>query len=410
MVSQHPTPFLRAVLLLLAPGAFAYSYPSAIYGTNRYGHTPRRLRAYEAPAYPSYQAPVVAPRYPLSYYKVYPYSDTYTQQDDSYYYPQETASYPLYYPRTSKYEVYQAVLPYYTDTPYGTTYDYDPAAELQDEIQEAEREEREEAQPIGHESFYENDNDNSQDNYADVNAAFLQNLILSQMYQDSLAKDKGQAFNGYSDYEDTYNQVNEKPSYFEPSSTTTGPSDDEDVKELKQLPKQHKNRQLRKQGKAGNDLHWSQKQGKSNRRKQKEQQPDKRSSNDLDYFQVPYSESVVFTDRKAAIKMPPAVAVGGSSTPEPLVQELHGQKEEFQMRPATPVRHPFAAPVLTMLSNRGEAKRRAPSVYDTIKHMLDMEKSLENNKNSELRPSMKKRIITSEDNLTRQLTVLKKAQ
>ncbi|VEN63055.1 unnamed protein product [Callosobruchus maculatus] len=104
----------KAVLLLLAPGAFAYSYPSAIYGTNRYGHTPRRLRAYEAPAYPSYQAPVVAPRYPLSYYKVYPYSDTYTQQDDSYYYPQETASYPLYYPRTSKYEVYQAVLPYYT--------------------------------------------------------------------------------------------------------------------------------------------------------------------------------------------------------------------------------------------------------------------------------------------------------
>nr|CAH7718267.1 unnamed protein product [Callosobruchus chinensis] len=377
MVSQHTTPFLRAVLLLLAPSAFAYSYPSSIYGTNRYGHIPRRLRAYEAPAYPSYQAPVVAPRYPLSYYKVYPYRDSYTQQDDTYYYPQETATYPLYYPRASKYEVYQAVLPYYTDTPYGPTYDYDPTADLQDEIQEAEREEREEAQPIGHESFYESDNDNSQDNYADVNAAFLQNLILSQMYQDSLAKEKGQPFNGYMDYEDTYNQVNEKPSYLEPSSITTlGPSDDEDVKELKQLPKQHKNRQLRKQGKADNDLHWSQKQGKSNRRKQKEQQPDKRSSNDLDYFQNLDTDSVVFTDRKTAVKTP-AVVVGESSTPEPIVQELYGQKEEFQMRPATPVKHPFAAPVLTMLSNRDEAKRRAPSVYDTIRHMLDMEKSLE---------------------------------
>ncbi|CAH2016087.1 unnamed protein product [Acanthoscelides obtectus] len=389
MAPQHPTPVIRAVLILLTPATFAY--PSAIYGSsaNRYSHAPRRLRAaYEPPAYPSYQAqPVIGPRYhPLSYYKVYPYSDTYNaQQDDTYYYPQEAGtSYPMYYPRTSKYEVYQAMLPYYyTDTPYGTSYDYDPAAELQEEIQEAEREEREEAQPIGHESFYENDNDNSQDNYAEVNAAFLQNLILSQMYQDQMAKEKQQVyqekgipFNGYLDYEDSYSQANDKQSYLE-SDTTTAASEDEDVKELKQLPKQNKNRQHRKQGKNGNDLHWSQKQGKSNRRKQKEEQPTKRDSNDLDYFQDPYHEAVVFTDRKAAVKTLDTAA-GVTSTPEPLLKDFRGQKEEFQMRPATPVRHPFAAPVLTMLSNREETKRRTPSVYDTIKHMLDMEKSLEN--------------------------------
>lgn len=294
----------------------------------------------------------MAQRYPVNYYKVYPYSDNYPSD---YYYPQD--SYPMYYPpRTSKYEVYQAVLPYYYQEPYTRpSYNYgyeDPLIDLQDEVQEAEREEREEAQPIGHESFYENDDESSDrdGSYADINAAFLQNLILSQMYQDSLDNQK-QSYDGYNDYDESYGRSDEvKPK-------TTYPAEDENVRELKQLPKQGKNRQLRKQ-----------KQRKQNQ--QKQQKEEKRSS---DYLPDSYQGTMVYADRKPIMKLEPS-----SSTTEIPKNEVKGQKEEFQMRPATPVRHPFASPVLAMMTNTEKEKKRTPSVYDTIKHMLDMEKSLEN--------------------------------
>ncbi|KAK9747182.1 hypothetical protein QE152_g5551 [Popillia japonica] len=90
-------------------------------------------------------------------------------------------------------------------------------------------------------------------------------------------------------------------------------------------------------------------------------------------------------------------------------KEARGQKEEVLLRPAVPARHGFSNQMLSMMTKNGEERKRTPSVYDTIKHMLDMEKSLEN-KYENIKPVMRKRIVSSEDSLTQQLSVLKKAQ
>lgn len=358
-------PALQIFLIFCATGSL--SYPNAIYGTKRYGRSASRLSAYDT--YPYQTAMLRTQRYPLNYYKLYPYSQAYPED---YYYPQE--SYPVYYPapRTSKYEVYQAVLPYYyqerpVTRPAYSYYGYaDPMVDLQEEmIQEAEREEREEAQPIGHESYYENDNGGNEDEALDeVNAAFLQNLILSQMYQDSVENEKdGYDQYAYNDYDGTYGKFedpNEKPSYS---------SEDEDVRELKQLTKQHnRNQQFRNQDKT-DGIHWFQNNNKNYNRNE-----NKRSNTDSG---IPQAYSGLFTDRKPIIK-PTITTTQAPSTTTEVKKESRGQKEEFQMRPATPVRNPFSNSVLNMFSRSDKEKKRTPSVYDTIKHMLDVEKSLEN--------------------------------
>lgn len=325
---------LEIIIILFSPSS---SYP--VYGTKRYG----RSSAQRISSWAPYQM-VRTQRYPVNYYEMYPYSQTYPED----YYPQET--YPVYYPpaRTSKYEVYQAVLPYYygdhimTHPNYGY-YDTDPALDIQEEMmQEAEREEREEAQPIGHELLYENEDPN-EENLDDVNAAFLQNLIMSQMYKEALDNQK--------DYYDDYYPSEDYGKWEDvPKQKSRYSQEDEDVRELKQLVKSKNKPNL-------DEIHWF--------RKQKEQQ----SKNN-------YAEKRDKTfDRKPVNKLttttpPPATSL------EPK-RDARGQKEEVLMRPATPVRHPFSSPVLEMMSKDDERKR-TPSVYDTIKHMLDMEKSLEN--------------------------------
>lgn len=302
-----------------------------------------------------YQTPMLrTQRYPLNYYKLYPYSQAYPED---YYYPQE--SYPVYYPapRTSKYEVYQAVLPYYYQERPVSRYYYgyaDPMVDLQEKmIQEAERQEREEAQPIGHESYYENDNSAKDDEALDeANAAFLQNLILSQMYQDSV--DQKASYDQYGDQYNDYDGVYGKFEEFgdRPSSST----EDEDVRELKQLTEQHERSQQLRNHDRPDGIHWF----KNGRNKN-----ENKRSNDG-----------VFTDRKPIVKA--TTTTEAPATTQIVDAEPRGQKEEFQMRPATPVRNPFSNSVMNMFSRQDKEKKRTPSVYDTIKHMLEVEKSLEN--------------------------------
>ncbi|KAJ8944556.1 hypothetical protein NQ318_015724 [Aromia moschata] len=373
-------PIFQIIIIFYAPGFLAYN---PIYGTKRYGRSTNRLTTSYDP-YP-YQSPMFqTQRYPLNYYKLYPYSQSYPED---YYYPQET--YPVYYPapRTSKYEVYQAVLPYYyqerpvTRPGYGYYGYADPMVDLQEEmIQEAEREEREEAQPIGHESYYENEAGNGDEEALDeVNAAFLQNLILSQMYQDSVDGEKDvydqyadADYDGYGKFED----INDKPAYN---------SEDEDVRELKQLTKQHSRKQQLRNQARNDEIHWFQQNEFKNQKND-----NKRSDGNLNRVPDVYMGPVVYSDRKPIVKLstttttPTTTAQSPISTEEPK-RDARGQKEEFQMRPATPVRHPFTSPVLAMMSKNEVEKKRTPSVYDTIKHMLDMEKSLENvNEGSEV--------------------------
>lgn len=315
-------------------------------------------------------------RHPVNYYDIYPYAQNY----EDYYYPQE--SYPMYYPaRTSKYEVYQAVLPYYYgERPVsGPGYGYyghgdnDPVGDLQEEmLQEAEREEREESQPIGQEMLYENEGSNSDDSLDDANAAFLQNLIMSQMYKDAIDNQKDYYDpNPYSEY---YSEDSKwEDSAIEPKQNYR--QEDEDVRELKQLTKLKNNKQ------ETDDIHWFQ----NGKYKNQNKWDGKRAIiNPIAFkkeeFDESQKDSVAFTSRKPSVKSTSSTSstTSAPTTSEPSKNNVSGQKEEVLARPATPVRHPFSAPVLDMLTKNEEDHKRTPSVYDTIKHMLDMEKDLEN--------------------------------
>lgn len=121
-----------------------------------------------------------------------------------------------------------------------------------------------------------------------------------------------------------------------------------------------------------------------------------------------------FTDRKPAkvMKVPENhFVLDTTSTASPqrvdkitsLMAGKSGQKEEVLMRPAPPVRNPFSAPVMKMLehqeslktnkyeqhvavedldnkkrseSNSSSERKPKATLYDTIKHLLDMEQQL----------------------------------
>lgn len=373
-------PVLQVIVILGLPQAFAYP----VYGTKRYGRGSSSNRPVSAgwPMPINYQALTRNQRYPVNYYEMYPYGQNYP---DDYYYPQESLSYPLYYPaRTSKYEVYQAVLPYYyTETPvprlrygiYGYGGSKEPLVDLEEEVLEEEREDRDEPQPIGHEMYYENDQESSRDDSLDdVNAAFLQNLIMSEMYKNAMNKQNLNYYKGYSpevdlSTEDSYGKWEEYPTEPHPKYY----QEDEDVKELKQLSKSRYEKEKEILKPTNEDRITLFQQGKANPQNKKMNKNNyywNNSDNKRGYFQWPYSE---------AQKQPSSTTSATTQTPittttTPAVKvDTRGQKEEVLMRPATPVRHPFSD--LNMLIE-GERKR-TPSVYETIKHMLDMEKNLD---------------------------------
>ncbi|XP_030751518.1 uncharacterized protein LOC115879029 [Sitophilus oryzae] len=388
MIALKDLPIMQILLIFLID--LVTSYPSNIYGTKRYG----RYRSTVDPIDPYETTYVRTQRYPYTYYPNYAQA----YPDDYYYTPD---AYPIYYiyPRTSNYDLYQAGLPYYYQEmqPARSKYDYynyvDPTINDQERIvQDMEREQRERSQPIGHEIRYENDyNLEGDSNVDETNAAFLNNLMMQQMFQgtDKPSKEKGPYYDQYP-YDYAVDETSDVITI--PSKWDDVPYDrpvnveDEDVKELKELPKKQKQR-------------------KNRDRKQRRQRvkPNnglvKRSQDDV----------VVYTDRKPVIKdvlitEPPVPSTEGPR------RDVRGQKEEVLMRPATPVRHPFSESVLGMI-NQQEERKRSPSVYDTIRKMLEMEKKYEDeHPDEELQEPMKKRIVSSEDSLTRQLSVLKKAQ
>ncbi|XP_017775322.1 PREDICTED: putative uncharacterized protein DDB_G0292292 [Nicrophorus vespilloides] len=378
---------LQAIQVLMIICVLCDAYPT-IYGTKRYGRAPSQRNSWTSTGQPAqaqhYQQMLPSQRYPMNYYDLYPYNQNY----DDYYYPHESySSYPVYYPRTSKYEVYQAVLPYYYDRPLmrsGFYYGYDdavnPVDDLEEEmIQENEREQREDAQPIGHEMYYENDDTS---NYNDVNAAFLQSLIMSQMYKDSL--DYNRNYKDSSDYNRNYNNDDEVYGKLDeyPPNNNNNNREDEEVEELKQLAKPYREDKL-----AEERQRWFQRGNKKQRKHN-----DKRN-----FGNVP------FTDRKGV--MTSTESTSSTTTFAPPKRDARGQKEEVLLRPATPIKHAFTKSINNMMKSNKKDRQRTPSVYDTIKHMLDMEKTLEA---EDVKPTMRKRIISSEDSLTHQLSVLKK--
>ncbi|CAH0559978.1 unnamed protein product [Brassicogethes aeneus] len=376
MMALRILPILQVIITLCMQSTFAVP----IYGTKRYGQSYRMT-----PYYPM----VRSTRHPTNYPEVYPSTGNY----DEYYTPDGL---PIYYPKTSKYEVYQAVMPYYYQERPLSHYNYyydDPYATLQEELlAETEREEREDSQPIGHEVMYQKDYEHERDDTDDTRVAFLQNLILTQMYNDK-ERAKQQKPQGYDGYDYDLQQYDE-PYYSD---------EDKDVDDLKELARnQNKNQQIPKQT---NEYlpHWYNKKPSQKVVANLFNTEAKRGN----VNQQNQQKEVKHNERKMIFKVTP--------TEQPIVEGTskgEGQKEIVMMRPATPVRNPFSNQVLEMMSKSDDKKKRSPSVYDTIKKMLEMEKSLENKQqsNQQLRPTMKKRIISSEDSLIKQLTVLKKAQ
>lgn len=209
--SFKPNILYLSLVLILIPDTF-FAYP--VFGTKRYGRStglPHRMPA--SPYLHAYQQP--QPRAQTQYGRAIPSGPTYytadsmvnypyTQDypDNDYYYGQEPGSFSTYpyYPTLGatngnmKYPFYQSVVPYYYGDGHHGYYGYDEASDplydLQEEIQqEEEREEREEALPIGQETWFEGSGASQRhpkgDSIEDVNAAFLQNLIMSHKYNDA---------------------------------------------------------------------------------------------------------------------------------------------------------------------------------------------------------------------------------
>ncbi|XP_076273061.1 uncharacterized protein LOC143204416 [Rhynchophorus ferrugineus] len=379
---------LKALLFVVFGSNLISCYPNTIYGTKRYG------RSTYGSSFDPYESYVRSQRYPYGYYPSYV-----QYYPEEYYYNQDT--YPMYYvsPRTSN-DIYQTNLPYYYADiqPSRSKYDYynymDPTVNDQNRlVQDYEREQRERSQPIGHEIQYENDlNSDADVSIDDTNAAFLNNLISDQLYQRSY-----QPYNSKNTYyeQDPYDYTaDEADAITFPSKWDDIPYDppinveDEDVKELKELPKKQKQRKARKQRKQRQNKYV------------KEADISKRSD-----------DIVVYTDRKPVVK-DVIITEAPTTTTESPRRNSRGQKEEVLMRPATPVRHPFSESILDMFSQQ-EERKRSPSVYDTIRHMLEMEKKYDEirpTRSEDIGEAKKKRIISSEDSLTKQLSVLKKAQ
>ncbi|KAK4886274.1 hypothetical protein RN001_002545 [Aquatica leii] len=414
-------PILQITIILCTP---SLSYP--VFGTKRYNGRPPVIRRSNSnynyswgSALQPYQQFLRTQRFPVNYYEMYPYGRDY---QDEYYYPQETISYPLYIPppRTSKYEVYQAVLPYY----YGSRPDYgyygydkgtEPVESFEDDlIQDAEREEREDAQPIGQEVLYENEA--TDDNFDDVNAAFLQNLIMSQMYKDATNKQKDY-FDQYSNTDYYYDEDNYDKWVDSSLLPKSGYQEDEDVRELKQLvqPQKQNNFKIEKGPTAEERLHSFRKENKNKNIKYNKEIKYNWDNKRNDDYKIRINDHVPlhYTDSKSILKTTSAPVVPTTVIPKvtsnfPKRDFRRGQKEEVLMRPATPIKNPFSSKVLEMMKEPD--RKREPSVYDTIKHMLDVEKSLENSyRANEMRSPMRKRIITDEDSLIQQLSVLKKS-
>jgi hypothetical protein len=204
----------------------------------------------------------------------YPYTQDYT--DNEYYYTQEPGSFSAYpyYPTGSatngnlKYSVYQSVVPYYYGDGrqrlgygyYGYDEATDPVYDLQEEIQqEEEREEREEALPIGQETWFEgggaSQRQSQGDSMADVNAAFLQNLIMSQMYNDAnsghVLRNSPYVGSSYSVADDsnpdtwTYDTERSRSQISgDYNQNSDEELEDEDVRELKSLVKKNRSGEM----------------------------------------------------------------------------------------------------------------------------------------------------------------------
>lgn len=343
-----------------------------VYGTTRYGRMPYPYRA--APAY---------------YGQPYPFAQTYPE--NLYYRPDPIVHYPYYSVNRpyAKNDIYQTMYPYYYSDRllpygyYGNDDTYLPTDDPQDAVHDEDLRngDRTEALPVGQETWFEGESvPRWQNDYDDVNAAFLQNLIMSQMYNDAMAK------NDQIPTEKTITKQQENDDYEDRrpaeyyGERDTRDFEDEDVRELKALagkPLYH----VPKTNVYSNDKNYRQQQWQHDfstpSAVRREEQHDHYDDYPNDEAWINWGNKRDSKTVKIAVKttLAPPTTTMVTSTKIPSPVTLAGQKEEVLLRPATPVRHPFAEPVMQMLAANVGQKKRTPSVYDTIKQLLSMEES-----------------------------------
>ncbi|XP_054260876.1 uncharacterized protein LOC128985423 [Macrosteles quadrilineatus] len=318
---------------------------------------------------------------PLNYY--YPPRSTRPiyYPDSDYYYPQEP---PSYYP------IYQSVMPnYYLDQqrPYYYGYDdvTDPVEDVPEEVDMEEGSERGEAAPYGQEMWYQDSR--LQDSNADVNARFLQNLILAQMYNDANRR-----------FPVREEEESDRWVYGEPvktSKTKTISKEDEDVRELKSLVRGPEREKIM----AGTERMERSDKKRKNRKEENIFAAQSKANDWSEFRSSQYKRNnndIKFSSRKSKTS---TTAAPPEATPAP----MRGQKEVVLPRPANPARAPDFQKFVNV---RSEPRRHEPSVYDTIKRLLHMEDKLDE---AEPESRLKKRsYIPSEESLVAQLGGLKK--
>ncbi|KAK7862784.1 hypothetical protein R5R35_003539 [Gryllus longicercus] len=459
MVQQLALRPLGALMALVVATAACSNAASAypVFGTKRYGRgtaaalppppppppPPRPVAAWSVPApmlqsFPphaqthyGYGIPAPAPYYSTEPVMTYPYPREYADSPDYYYGEPTFASYPYYYPSSSKYApvYHHSLMPYYYGSAqqrpyaaYGYEEPNDPVDDLEEEIQlEEEREEREEALPIGQETWFENSSPHQstqlqqqqqQQDMADVNAIFLQNLILSQMYNDAIARgvhpmyqapDPRYAYGYAMQEEDPAEQegwvygdirAHADPDYYRSDRD----SEDEDVRALKSLVKKDQTSKfvntLKPVATEGYDTELPLEGGSWVKPDEQEDRADDyadeyRQARLLDKKQPEYGEWVPqkditlnFSDRKStgfqrvakndasvwanqlpaaeyettstttttttAAPLTPARADPTAPTEQPAFDRKKGMKEVALPRPATPVRHRAPPPPLAL--------------------------------------------------------------
>lgn len=276
---------LKCFIVLLIP-EFIYSYTYPVFGTKRYGRSgpvrsayipvpipvARRYTEYQVPEYEdTYVAPAVQEEYEYNGYDKYPFVPYYGYYPRDYYYEKNDQR------NTDNYGYFEDQAP------------NDPIDDLQEEMMQDDRG-KDDAYPYGQETWFEGGNPRYENN-AEANAAFLQNLIIAQMYQDaaaSAAVNAGNPSRYAAAFPFVYTPVVPNEDYDDRNwlygVPTTGVEEqerakqyfkneeDEEVKELQSLrekPKQKQNKQ--KDG--------SKKKNKNGKNKNKQQEP-KELSND----------------------------------------------------------------------------------------------------------------------------------
>ncbi|XP_055685451.1 uncharacterized protein LOC129791344 [Lutzomyia longipalpis] len=328
-------------------------------------------------------------------------------------------------------------------------------------LQEDERERfHENSLPIGQETWYAEPAARQPDSLANANAAFLRNLIAynSQMNAAAAAPEQNDdgEFEEYSDFSDGGGyfdspQVDTYSGNFNPyeaSQRLNGnlhEDEDDDVQELKHLayekehqnphatihkslPTKHQPAPVQDSWRHGNEAAFHQYDSDPEYEDEWINWDSKRSV--LPIKQKDVGSILAFSDRKPSNLV--AKHKEGSTVAPPVVtpnakEGKSGQKEVVLPRPATPVNQPFTASAMKYLKqqadvasspkeeNSKDTTKRSPgkgkqSVYDTIKHLIAMEHSLEESAQKEQQQlnRLKKRFVTNEESLVQQLDGLKR--